>query len=200
MRALYDSKAAQYRLATSSLAQFPGLDQEIGAFVGSLRIGGPVLDIGCGAGRDAEHIVELGRPVVLSDISRNMLDIARSRVGAAAVHCDMAALPFADGAFAGIWMCGSLVHIPRARQAGVLGESFRVLAPGGRIAISLKEGDGEGWRVGERMDESRWFTYWRQEQVSDLLRDIGFRDVVTEPSGRGTWFIASGARQSAGAH
>ncbi|MBM7770399.1 ubiquinone/menaquinone biosynthesis C-methylase UbiE [Actinokineospora baliensis] len=194
MRDVYDRHASKYAVATSSLDQFPGLDLEIRSFVHAIGATGPVLDIGCGVGRDAEYIAELGLAVVLCDVSFTMLEVARARVGASAVHGDMSALPFADRVFAGIWMCGSLIHIPRARQRSVLAEAIRVLQPGGRIAISLKEGDGEGWRVGELMDERRWFTYWRQPAVAELMISVGFREVATVPSGRGSWFIASGTR------
>src|SRR5437867_8626960 len=52
----------------------------------ALKIGGPVLDLGCGTGMLACRMAAEGLTVVGADPSLNMLAIARARPGAALVE------------------------------------------------------------------------------------------------------------------
>jgi hypothetical protein len=56
-RRWYDAEAVGYVERTASYDQFPGLDAELVEFLRSLPDdGGPVLDLGCGGGRDTEFL------------------------------------------------------------------------------------------------------------------------------------------------
>jgi len=83
---------------------------------------GPWLDAPCGTGRLA---AELPGPVVQLDRDRAMLAACRDR--GRRVCAALSALPFADGAFAGVLCCRLLQHLPAAAERrAVLHELARV--------------------------------------------------------------------------
>jgi ubiquinone/menaquinone biosynthesis C-methylase UbiE len=94
--------------------------------------GGPLLDVGCGAGaytrmlRDAHP----GTTVVAADLSAGMATAA----GSPAVVSDATALPFRDAAFGGVIALHMLYHVPEPPAA--IEEMRRVLRPGGTLVIS----------------------------------------------------------------
>ena len=95
-----------------------------------------VLDIGCGAGAVTELLVERGAEVIGLDISPQMLDLARRRLGQRArlMRGPAEALVFADATFSAVTLGDCLVYL-RDPRAG-LREARRVLRPGGRFALS----------------------------------------------------------------
>ena len=193
-RRVYDESAATYVRSTGTLDLFPGLDRELDRFLEALP-GTAVLDLGCGSGRDAEYLIGRGATVVAVDLSEKLLRYARCRCAlAGAVLCDLLALPLADGVFDGVWACASILHLPRETHLRAFSEIHRVLRPGGATAISLKEGDGEGWMRTTRMPSSRWFSLRRPEAVMDELTAAGFVSVRVAPSGRGDWFVVEATR------
>lgn len=186
-RAWYDRKARDYDRRTGSYARFPGLIDEIGRFADDLTPHtGPVLDLGCGTGRDTEFLHERGLPVVCADLSTAMLRATTARCQVPAVQLDMRALPFRTGTLVGAWVCASLLHLPRTGIPAVLDELHRVLCVGGRVAVSMRQPveDEDGYQNG------RWFTYIDSEDFVELLGANGFTRCVAEPSGRGNWYIA----------
>lgn len=104
-----------------------------------LRIGPAdrVLDMGCGRGFYLKFTRELypTADVVGVELDRPLLDTARDHVpGVRVVNGNVYRLPFADGAFTRILFTEVIEHIPDDRAA--LAELARVLAPGGRLAIT----------------------------------------------------------------
>jgi ubiquinone/menaquinone biosynthesis C-methylase UbiE len=100
--------------------------------VADLR-GRRVLDIGCGTGRFLAQLAEIAKAWGV-DASPEMLEVARTRAGAAGVKLGSAEkLPFKDGWFerATMWLVAHLVDRPRA-----FAEARRVLEPGGRFAVA----------------------------------------------------------------
>ncbi len=101
--------------------------------------GDQLLDFGCGTGviarRLAPLVGEMGE-VVGADISRVMLDFARSCGGPAHLRyeqIDGATLPFPDDSFHGGAMARTLLHVENPHATLV--ELRRVVQPGGRLGI-----------------------------------------------------------------
>ncbi len=101
--------------------------------------GDRVLDVGCGTGVVARACAELvgnrGRVVGL-DLSEEMLAVARG----VAPHLgwlrgNAGELPFADGSFDRVMSQLALMFFPDRAKA--VAEMWRVLRPGGRLAIAL---------------------------------------------------------------
>jgi malonyl-CoA O-methyltransferase len=105
---------------------------------GCEKIGGPVLEVGCGTGTLSRQLADLlpGLPLTVSDIAHGMTRHAALTVpGVAAVDADAEDLPFRDAGF-GLVLSSSVYQwvndLPRA-----FAEGARVLVPGGRFAFAL---------------------------------------------------------------
>jgi len=97
-----------------------------------LPISGRVLDIGGGTGRVATAIREHAGEVIVADSSLGMLRQAdRTRLGLACSNSER--LPFPNETFERIIMVDALHHV--IHQGQTAREMYRVLKPGGRIAI-----------------------------------------------------------------
>ena len=125
------------------------LTAEMERFAGRLGPGSRVLDVGCGPGRDAAWLAEMGFDAAGIDLSFEMLQEGRRRgVTVPLIQADMRHLPFRKGSLDGLWVCASLLHVPKDTVNEVLRELSRVVYPG-HIAVAVKRGEGETWVEGE---------------------------------------------------
>jgi 2-polyprenyl-3-methyl-5-hydroxy-6-metoxy-1,4-benzoquinol methylase len=136
----YDRHAADFAARTASVDMEPIYRR----FLPHIRIGGRILDAGCGVGRDTLAFADRGYDVVAIDASTEMVRLACERVGArAAVHL----MRFQDvqwcNEFDGIWTCASLLHVPTASFGGIARRLTAALRAGGVWYISFKVGVGE---------------------------------------------------------
>ncbi|MFC0039131.1 class I SAM-dependent methyltransferase [Actinomadura rayongensis] len=197
--AVYDNAAEAYGESSEDYARFPGLRDEVADFAQRAPAGLPVLDLGCGGGRDSRLLAALGRTVVAGDYAAGMLAWARDRSAGAGraprfVRMNALALPLRDASIAGTWASASLLHLPLARMDEALAEIHRVTVPGGITAISMRDGAGEGWREGGSLAGTRWFTFVEPDAFAGRLAAAGFTGVRIRRAGRSGWFVALGAR------
>jgi len=96
-----------------------------------------ILDAGCGSGAHAAELIARGAAVTGVDLSANLLEIARRRLGPGVPlrQGDLSQpLPFGESAFD--LVLSSLVMHYIADWPPTLREFHRVLAPGGRLVFS----------------------------------------------------------------
>jgi SAM-dependent methyltransferase len=163
----YDTIAAEFARQTWDIR----LERALDSFAHYLIPCALTLDLGCGPGRDVELLRARGYRAIGADLSLGMLREARARVGGDLMCGDMCALPFASGAFDGVWLCAALLHLPRADAPRALAEVQRILRPTRPLYLGVQQGAGERW------DESRGarlFTYYQPEELAALVRAAGF--------------------------
>jgi SAM-dependent methyltransferase len=98
-----------------------------------------VLDAGCGTGRVAVRLAELGHDVVGVDLDQRMLDHARAAApGLTWVLADLADLELAGPAFDLVVTAGNVIPLVAAgREAVVVGRLARHLGPGGLLVAGF---------------------------------------------------------------
>jgi len=109
-------------------------------FINALSGRRRVLDLGCGGGYPGLYVAPHVGELIGIDAAPNM--IAQARVNAAGLGIgnasfavgDACKLPYADGGFDGIMLCGLLESMDWECVHRVMAEVRRVLSPGGRIA------------------------------------------------------------------
>ena len=103
--------------------------------------GGFVLEVGAGTGADSQRILERVGPngfLVATDLSRGMLEIARTKLNAgderiAFVLCNGSYLPFRDRAFDAVFHFGGINEFSEKRRS--ISEMARVTKIGGRVVF-----------------------------------------------------------------
>lgn len=96
------------------------------------------------------------------------------------VEGDLRALPFADGALAGVVAFYSLVHLERAALGPALGELARVLRAGGQLLVAFHVGD-EVRRIEELWGERAAldFVFFGVEEMRAAMGGAGFEVTAT---------------------
>lgn len=122
----------------------PGGAAEVDRLLAGLPLAGlRVLDLGCGSGGIACHLAATHGAAAVTgfDVEAPVIAAARARAGRRGlagrvrfVEGAPGPLPFPDGAFDVVFSKDALVHVPG--KEAVFAECFRVLAPGGALAVS----------------------------------------------------------------
>lgn len=159
------------------------------------KIGGTeVLEIGCGAGRDASVFVQWGYRYIGIDASQGMLRVARGRVPRGKFKLmSFYELKLPRHSFDGFWAAATLLHIPKYRVRKVLRSLRRLLRPGGIGFISVKKRTGidHGW-ITEDKGVKRYFSFYAPHELESLLTRagyevIGFHKKIEQDSQRTCW-------------
>ena len=79
------------------------------------------------------------------------------------------------GPYDGVWASACLLHVAREDLPTVLRNLAGATRPGGALAMSLKEGDGEEWSVHGHVRAPRRFVYWREAPLRAVLTEAGWR-------------------------
>ncbi|MCI4360852.1 MAG: arsenite methyltransferase [Thermoplasmata archaeon] len=190
------SPSEAYGYTREDLASAPsGSDLGLGCgnptALASLRPGEDVLDLGSGAGLDcflaAQHVGPSGH-VIGVDMTPEMVERARARArsaGTARVEFrlgEIEHLPLAD-ASVGVVLSNCVINLSADKRA-VYSEAFRVLRPGGRLAVS----DVVATRPipdAARDDPALWSACSSgaipPAEIEQMLRGVGFTEILIEP-------------------
>lgn len=120
---------------------------------------GSVLEVGAGTGRHLQHVRHRFDRYVMTDLSADMLALARYRyrdcAGLQFETADATNLSYPDASFDRVISIYNLEHLPQPHH--VLREWRRVLKPGGTLSIAIPLDGGVAWRLGRYLTTRRAF-------------------------------------------
>ena len=193
----YEQIASDY--AASTRGTPTGVVAEaLGRLVGQLFAGASVLELGSGPGWDADFLEAHGVRVRRTDGARSFCELQRGR-GRRCDLLDVTAGGFttpAWPAYDGVLALFVLQHVERDATPAVLAEAAAALRPGGAVLVSMQEGDGDGWQVGES-GRRYHVTRWTQEDFEEVLSGAGLVPTwhVRLADDEGDWLLVLATRQ-----
>lgn len=137
----------------------------------ALARSGSVLELGSGPGVDADLLEERGLTVQRTDGTPGFVARMRAR-GHDARVLDVRRDPL-GGPYDAVLANAVLLHLTGEELALALKRIAAAVQPGGAFALTLKEGDGEGF-TSAKVGHPRWFTYWREGPLRALLTETGW--------------------------
>lgn len=169
----YEKIAGKYaQQYFDDMADVPYIDK----FLEKLPINGRILDVGSGPGQFAKHMTEKGFEVIGVDFSKEIVEIAKSKVPNVEFrHMDMRELDFTDNSFDGVFSAYSLIHISSEEVPATLLGFHRVLKAGGFVEIAVQKGEAdkiidEPFMPSEKM----FFNFFTEERIANYLKEAGF--------------------------
>ncbi|BCG80796.1 class I SAM-dependent DNA methyltransferase [Mesorhizobium sp. 113-3-3] len=133
-------------------------------FVAIAGTSGRILEVGSGAGYDADFLEDLGVKVRRTDATKRFLELQAAR----GKHGELLDLLTDDlgGPYDAVLALAVLIHVPRDQIDQVLGKIARSLRPGGAFLVSMRNGDGEA--------SGEYHTvYWRRDDFAARLEAAG---------------------------
>lgn len=134
--------------------------------------GARVLEVGSGPGHEAQYLEERGLVVERTDATPAFVEQLR-RQGHWARLLDLRTDDL-DGPYDAVLANAVLLHLDRVDAERALAACLAATRPGGFLALSVKEGDGEAWSDA-KLGRPRWFVYWRAEALGEVLRRVGWQ-------------------------
>ena len=159
----YEGSAREYDLLVSGRRP-PHIEDALRRLVQCLPLGGSVLEIGSGTGRDADFIESLGAVVRRTDATQAFLDLMAERGKQADLLNVMT--DELGGPYDGVLAMGVLIHVDREQAEPVLRKIHAALKPGGAFLVAMRKG------VGGTSGEYHTVC-WTGERFAALLAAVG---------------------------
>jgi len=173
----YDGEAPDY------VASGPGgINRDLPGFLDRLVPGTLILELGCGAGRDAAYMVERGFRIDPTDGTRGMASLAEQRLGRPVRIMRFDQLD-ANELYGAVYASYSLLHVPRSGLTAILARIWRALLPGAWHMATYKSGGTEGR---DKLD--RYFNYLSADQAEAHYRAAAQWEIFELTEGEGSGY------------
>ncbi|MCL2658204.1 MAG: class I SAM-dependent methyltransferase [Betaproteobacteria bacterium] len=175
-----------YELSAQKFAENAVIVPEASAWLSSvvrdLKFDASILDIGSGAGNDAEALRKLGYTVQCSDAARSFLPILEAK-GFAPIHFNILSDDLMTR-FDVVIANAVLHHFDDDEFEYALRKIRTLLIPEGRFGFALKAGEGCEWSS-HKLGINRYYRYRNKAVVDAALQKAGYcrcdvREVITK--------------------
>lgn len=182
-RLVYDSAAADYIAFVGtelSNETEDAVDRSLLAAFAELATlcgGGPIADLGCGAGRVSAFLSRFGLDTLGLDVAPRLLRLGRDAHPAIPfVGGGISELPFADQCLGGAVCWYSIIYTPPEDLDPAFEEICRVVAPGGPVLLAFQAGPAEPLRRDDAFGSGHPLTSFRHvpDDVAARLESTGF--------------------------
>lgn len=136
----YNKNADQYFNNTVTVDMSECCDR----FLKYITLGGRIIDIGAGSGRDIKYFKDRGYDVEGIDASKEMCRLASDYLGIE-VRCERIQEWCPQKKYDGIWANASLLHLPLTEVEKFLGRASNYLTTDGVFYVSVKKGIQTGY-------------------------------------------------------
>lgn len=166
------SDEAAYQLKLAKTREYLTLESEM-------------FEFGCGTGSTALAHAPYVKHILATDISGNMIEIARSKAADAGItnvtfeQARIDAIPPAEGRYHMV-MAHSILHLLEDKDAAIA-KAWHMLKPGGAFVSSTAcLSDGMGWfryiaSIGRWLGLIPYVAFFSQRDLKRALTDAGFR-------------------------
>lgn len=124
-----------------------------------------IFELGSATGRDAKYLQTLGHKVDVSDISTPFLNELKNR-GFVPYKFNALTDAFPAKEYSLVLANAVLLHLEK---------THKFLKPGGKVAFTLKKGEGEEYSD-VKIGKTRYFSYWDKSTLEKVLSEIGFHN------------------------
>src|SRR5262245_52319126 len=178
----YDQIAQRY-LAWSALSPSPERMRYLARLLDLLPGDAEVLELGCGAGVPVTQALAERCRVTGVDISTEQIALAERLVpDATFIQADMTALDFPAGSFDAVVGFYTLIHVPRAEHADLLGRIAAWLRPGGLLFATMGASDLPDGVEPDWLGTPMFFSHYDAEKNRDMVRRAGLEILSAEES------------------
>lgn len=131
-----------------------------------------LLEIGAGTGQDSLFFKDRGLQVTATDLSPRMVERCRMK-GLDAYVMDFLQLDFPAASFDAIYAFNSLLHVPNADLAAVLGAIETLMRPMGLFYVGVYGGDQrEGPAEHDDHTPPRFFSLRSDDEIQGFVRPL----------------------------
>lgn len=157
---------------------------------------GKILEVGCGAARDAKKLVSFGYDYIGVDVAKEFVKISRKLIPNVKFFVrNLYDLKFKDNEFDGFWSAAVFLHIPKVKIDLALKELKRVTKPNAIGFIAIKKGIGESI-IEEEFSKGkiaqRFWSFYSKSEFSSILKRNNLQIIKVREwskSKRTTWLI-----------
>ncbi|WP_432662059.1 GNAT family N-acetyltransferase [Wukongibacter baidiensis] len=144
-----------------------------------------LLDLGAGAGKQAEVFKDNDIDVTCIDISKEMVRLCKDR-NLKAYIMDFYNLVFGNETFDAAWSMNTLLHVPKNSIGKVLKNINRVLKPDGIFYFGLYGGHkSEGIWEADFYNPKRFFAFYEDDEIKEIVKnDFKIIEFDTIPMGK----------------
>lgn len=155
-------------------------------FLDRLAPGARILELGCGAGNDAAHIIDQGFDLDPTDAVPELAAYTEARIGRPVRIMRFDQLE-AEAEYDAVWANASLHHAPFEELPGIIRRIHRALKPGGWHFANYKANDDKHGGGG-RDFLGRYYSYPSQTQLTEAYESAGpWAETIVESFEDGTY-------------
>lgn len=151
-------------------------NEKIEKFIGYLKKGAKILDIGAGFGKDVSYFCDKGFDCIGFDFCDEFIKRSKELYDNVKIlKMDFLHIDFPDNSFDALWSRGALFHISKSDFAIVIKKLSRILKNEGIFYLQLKEGYNDNMldRIGN-VEGQAYYAYYSKEELNSIMQQNGF--------------------------